>query len=130
MRTIEIDFDVFKTLTARLANEHQSYNDVLRELLKLPARVRDPFPTNRPAWISRGTSVPDGTEFRVHYKKKSYFARVVGSQLIFNGREAVTLSNAAKLITGNNVNGWDFWECQLPGETGWRKASTLRRRSP
>ena len=38
MRTIEVDFDVFKALTARRANEAVTENDVLRSLLGLNAK--------------------------------------------------------------------------------------------
>jgi hypothetical protein len=38
MRTIEVDFDVFKALTMRRSSEEVSENDVLRELLGLPTK--------------------------------------------------------------------------------------------
>ena len=41
MPTIEIDFDVFKALTLRRPSEEVSENDVLRQLLHLPAKVQE-----------------------------------------------------------------------------------------
>ena len=39
MNTIQIDFDVFKEITARRKSEAVSENDVLREVLGLPKRM-------------------------------------------------------------------------------------------
>lgn len=41
---IEVDFDVFKALTALRESEVDSYNEVIRRLLKLPSARREPEP--------------------------------------------------------------------------------------
>jgi predicted CopG family antitoxin len=131
MKTIEIDFDVFKALTARRSSEDVTENDVLRELLGLPRKKgASAFPApETPApddWIAKGVRFPAGTEFRAHYKGQTYLARVAEGALVFNGQSFDNPSPAAMQITGNPVNGWTFWECRLPGQTRWQMLKSLR----
>lgn len=134
MHTIEIDFDVFKALTMRRESERVTYNDVIRELLGIgPARARssagaeaDPQLASSADWVCKGVRFPTGTEFRARYKGKMHLGRVQDGVLTIDGRRADSPSDAARLITGNNVNGWNFWECRLPGESHWRSIKGLR----
>jgi hypothetical protein len=130
MPTIEVDFEVFKTITSRRPSEDVTENDVIRELLGLPARR-----PSRPAgvgfapgdWVTKGVRFPAGTEFRATYKGKVYLARVEGGALVLSGERFDSPSAAAGSITKNPVNGWTFWECRLPGRTEWQLIKSLRR---
>jgi hypothetical protein len=130
MTTIEIDFDVYKELTARRESEEFTYNDVLRKLLDLPATSRSrghrsssPAPND---WISKGVRFPVGTEFRAQYKGRVYHGSVEAGALVVDGKRYSSPSPAAGEITGNSVNGWTFWECRFPGEVSWRMIKSLR----
>jgi hypothetical protein len=133
LRTIEVDFDVFKAITLRRPTEDVTENDVLRELLGLPPK-RDVGATTRgPAagdWIVKGVRFPAGTEFRANYKGQLYLGRVDNGALVLNGQPYDTPSAAAMAITGNPVNGWTFWECRLPGLANWQIIKGLRRGKP
>ena len=88
MRTIEVDFDVFKALTLRRPAESVSENDVLRELLGLPTQRQSVAIAAGPApgdWVSKGVRFPAGTEFKATYKGKTYLGRVEGAALVLNG---------------------------------------------
>jgi Protein of unknown function (DUF2924) len=138
MMTIEIDFDVYKALTSRRADESVSYNDVLRGLLGLGAEsaggIRRLFglggaraaaaPSND--WIYKGIRFPAGTELRARYKGVMHRARIERGALILNGKRAGSPSEAARTITGTNVNGWRFWQCRLPGDGSWRRLESLQ----
>jgi hypothetical protein len=131
MPTIEVDFDVFKALTARRPSEEVTENDVLRGLLGLPSRKSLPGP-RRPVsgpddWVTKGVRFPAGTEFRAAYKGQIYLARVEGGALTLNDKRYDTPSAAAMSITGNPVNGWTFWEARLPGQAGWKIIKSLRK---
>jgi hypothetical protein len=132
MRTIEVDFDVFKALTLRRPTESVTENDVLRELLGLPRAGRSPttvVSTPEPgAWVSKGVRFPPGTEFRAHYKGETHLARVDNGALVLSGQRYDTPSAAAMAITGSPVNGWTFWECRMPGQAAWQMIKALRRR--
>jgi hypothetical protein len=129
MPSIEVDFDVFKALTALRPSEEVSDNEVLRELLKLPPKSpaavssADPTPGE---WVTKGVRFPAGTQFRAKYKGQMYLARVEGGALAFNGKLFDTPSKAAMAITTTPVNGWTFWECRLPGKSTWQMIKTLR----
>src|SRR5579871_6434620 len=121
MPTLEVDFDVFKALTARRPSEDVTENDVLRELLRLPRQGVPPKP-DRPApddWVTKGVRLPAGTELRAVYKGQTYLGRVASGALDLNGKRFDSPSAAAMSITHNAVNGWTFWQCRLPGQSRW-----------
>ena len=129
MAAIEVDFDVFKELTARRPSEDVTHNDVLRELLKLRP-VRHDAPPDRAIELGctfKGVHFPEGTQFRASYKGKVHTAAVRRSQWVDSeGIPRNSPSEAASGVTGNNVNGWTFWEAKRPGDTRWRKLEALR----
>jgi len=127
-QSIPIDFDVFKTLTARLESPADSYNRVLRRLLQLPTAGPEPTPmsTSGHSWHVGGVTFPAGTEFRAKYKGRTYLARVEDGALVYEGTRYDSPSPAAIAITGNSVNGWNFWQCKLPGRTSWVTMASLR----
>ena len=137
MRTIEVDFDVFKALTLRRPTESVTENDVLRELLGLSPALRSLSaaraasviapPIDPDSWLSKGVRFPAGTEFRAHYKGETHLARVEKGALVLAGKRYDTPSAAAMAITdGRPVNGWTFWECRTPGQATWRMIKTMR----
>jgi hypothetical protein len=136
MRTIEVDFDVFKALTLRRPTESVTENDVLRELLGLSPALRSLSaareasvvvpPIDPDSWLSKGVRFPAGTEFRAHYKGETHLARVEKGALVLVGKRYDTPSAAAMAITNSPVNGWTFWECRTPGQSAWRMIKTMR----
>ena len=102
MPTIEIDFDVFKALTASRRTEEVSENDVLRQLLRLPPRGApgpksdNPEPEDR---VTKGVRLPVGTELRATYKGQIHMARVSGGALVLNSQRFNSPSAAAMSIT-------------------------------
>ena len=130
MHTIEIDFDVFKELTTRRANEDVTYNDVLRELLHLGPARRETRPVDGTsegqAWRVKGVLFPDGTAFRAKYKGETHTGQVEDGALKVNGRPYDSPSAAAVSITGAPVNGWTFWQAKLPGQADWRVIDGFR----
>lgn len=132
MRTIDIDFDVFKALTASRQSEEVTYNDVLRDLLRLPPKRPDAgsgIADNavNGAWVSKGVHFPAGTEFRANYKGVSYLGKVDAGALVVNNKRFDSPSAAAVAITDSPVNGWTFWECRLPGKSSWQMIKSLRK---
>src|SRR5260370_42442640 len=129
MPSIEVDFDVFKALTALRPSEEVTDNEVLRELLKLPPKKPTPVSSDGPApgeWVTKGVRFPAGTQFRAKYKGQTYRASVESGALAFDGKPFDSPSKAAMAITKTPVNGWMFWECRLPGKSSWQMIKTLR----
>jgi Protein of unknown function (DUF2924). len=131
MTTIDIDFDVYKALTLRRQTEEMTYNDVLRELLGLgPRKNQIALTDSAPSpgdWVSKGVCFPFGTEFRANHKGKVYYGKVESGQLSVNGQYFNSPSAAADAITGNPVNGWNFWECRFPDKGSWQVIKSLRK---
>lgn len=132
MQTVDIDFDVYKALTVLRTSEADTYNDVMRALLKLPPLGKLPRvaePTEGMAWVSKGVIFPDGTEFRATYKGQNVTARVARGRLRGAGdKVAGSLSQAARLVTQNSVDGWTFWEVKRPSDMKWQRSGTLRQK--
>jgi len=128
MPTIEVDFEVYKALTARRPTENVTENDVLRQLLHLP-RQSVSAASDLPApedWVTKNVRIPAGTELRAMYKGQSYLARVEEGALVLNGRRFDSPSAAAMSITRNAVNGWNFWQARRPGQGAWMLLRELR----
>lgn len=69
--------------------------------------------------------LPDGTQLRMPYKQKDYFAKVVGDQIMYEGK-AFSPSNLVNEITGTSRNAWrDLW-IKFPGDSDWKLADELR----
>ncbi len=131
MVAIDVDFEVFKVLTARRKSERMTENDVIREALGLhePRRGGNDELSLRAesSWIVKGVEFPQGSEFRANYKGRLYTGAVDNGALVIGGRRFTSPSAAAVSITGNPVNGWVFWEVRLPGSFGWKPAVTFRK---
>lgn len=175
---IEVDFEVFKALTALRECESDSYNAVIRRFLGLPgvAEIRSPLdalrelgqlPTlssaleevgakpNRKGLFGSGQTrrnvpptgeeprgllsryvggvwfsnvhFPEGTKFRATYKGQSYVAEIRDGRWIgADGMARNSPSEAASAISNTNVNGWRFWQVQMPGDPSWRKLDDLK----
>ena len=129
---IEIDFEVFKTLTAMRESENTTYNDVLRRLLNLPQPTQAPAPTGAVSgrsFIAESVEFPHGTEFRMKHKGQWFTAKVSDGCLVQDGKGFTSVSKPACEITRTSVNGWKFWECRFPGHADWQSIDTLRHRS-
>ena len=134
MSSIQVDFEVFKELTARRTSESVTENDVLRGLLGLndsiPKSISKPETreTQGAPWVNKGVVFPHNTEFRATYKGQQYTGAIDNGALVINGERFSSPSAAAVSITENPVNGWRFWECRLPGTNRWKIIASMRKR--
>lgn len=134
MQTINIDFEVFKALTVRRDAESVTYNDVLRDLLGLGESLAAPVVLAASSanadkalgWTTKGVFFPIGTEFRARYDGVVHLGEVVVGGVKVGDKIASSPSRAARFVTHNSVNGWDFWECRLPGQSRWQSIKSLR----
>lgn len=131
--SIEIDFDVFKELTVRRSTPDVTENDVLRQLLGLNPVTSLQEQSNRAEsvsagipWTSKGVTFPHGTKLRAEYGGRSYYAAIENGAIVYDGKSYKSPSAVAHAVTGTSANGWAFWECQLPGKSGWVRISELR----
>ncbi len=140
---IDVDFDVYKSLTSKRLAEDHSYNDVLRELLGLPQLrqvVAQPVGIaveNSTALAlavapasglhTRGLFLPNGTKLRALYKGSQYEAAVGNGVIAMaSGKAFTSPSAAASAITQTTVNGWRFWEAMRPNDLSWQRLESLK----
>jgi hypothetical protein len=140
---IDIDFEVFKGLTAKLQNEADSYNEVIRRLLGLPStdlaaslgelsEKGEAWSTELPSGTLSGVwygnvFFPDGTTFRATYKGRTHFAQVRSGRWVDqDGFERTSPSDAASAISTSNVNGWKFWYGKRPTDLDWLRLDEFR----
>jgi hypothetical protein len=131
--SIGIDFDVFKELTLRRSRPDVSENDVLRQLLGLQPVTSLNEQSNGTEnllsgipWTSKGVTLPHGTKLRAEYGGRSYYARIESSAIVYEGMSYKSPSAVANAVTGTSVNGWSFWEAQLPSKSDWVQLSKFR----
>ena len=141
---VDIDFEVYKGLTAHLQSESDSYNEVIRRLLGLPSAGLTGGHINALEYglpVSAGNALAggvggvwygnvffmDGTIFRATYKGQTYFAEIRGGQWVgLDGVARTSPSHAASAISGTNVNGWRFWFGKRPGDLDWSRIDAFR----
>lgn len=128
--TIPIDFDVYKKLTSLLTGATDTYDNVLRRVfeLPLPDQKSDLAQPSGIPWVSKGVTLPHGTELRANHKGKVYEGTVDNGTLLINGQKFKSLSAAAFSITRTSINGWIFWQRRLPGSNTWQMLDTLRQK--
>lgn len=129
--TVEIDFDVWRELTARRSSKEVTYNDVIRGLLGWHLeweqwKAESPDGPRGEPWVQKGVTFPHGTKFRATYKGRLYEAVVDDGALLMDGKREKSTSGAARAVTGTSVDGWRFWECKMPGSDSWRPISEYK----
>ncbi len=93
--------------------ETDTYNDVLRRLLKLKSGKggKSRFEPNANDWIYKNVTLREGTELRFPYKGTAYKGRIKRGKIeLSTGERFTSPSAAACAITNTNVNGWRCWE--------------------
>ena len=139
---IDIDFEVFKELTARRIAEGDTYNEVIRRLLGLPASDFLEVGPALEAEGQRGKSAglggegvfysnvffSNGTRFRATYKGRTHHVSIKDGVWIDEyGIKRSSPSDAASSISKTNVNGWRFWYVNELLSDEWVRMDTLRR---
>ena len=149
MQQIEIDFEVFKALTARRLNPDHSNNDVIRDLLGLDSLIEPPDPIEilcdnsgtvydtkfgtgsllggATGFSARGIFLPNGSVLKATYKQQQHIARIESGRWIdADGKSHSSPSAAAKHITHSSVNGLRFWSVKRPKDPDWRRLDLLK----
>lgn len=144
---IEIDFEVYKAITARRTSEEDTYNDVLRRLLSLSesesalGALQDRMKPSgvdkvvaaliggdvTGAWIGN-VFLPEGTKLRATYKGRTFRAEIANELWTDeNGVVRQSPSEAAGAISGTSVNGWKFWYAKRPSDDDWHRLDEFRK---
>lgn len=69
--------------------------------------------------------LPDGTLIRMSYADTTYHAKVVGDEIIYEGR-AVSPRQLTLAIAGDGRNAWRDLDVRFPGDPSWKSANARR----
>jgi hypothetical protein len=75
---------------------------------------------------AEGVTFPEGTAFIAWYKDRAHWGHVKNGAIEIMGERFTSVSSAAVKVTGRPTNGWDFWQCKLPGKGEFVRISKLR----
>ena len=133
-RQIEIDVEVNRWLEGKRISFDQTHNDILRTEAGLPSlSPRSAAAANLSsngdsggAWAAKGATLPAGTRLRMSYNGKSFTGMIESGTWLVNGARYVSPSAAASALAGVSLNGWIYWEAQLPGTDRWQPVSKFR----
>lgn len=137
LRSIEIDWDIYKIVETERRSFDEPHYVALRRLLKLPVLKASPeneVGTGR-RWIEDGVEVPHGSLARMEYLRGSqvYEGQFLDGRLVVNGQSYATLSAAASALAKTkdgsrpSLNGWLYWKVKFPDEATWRSLDEMRR---
>lgn len=59
-------------------------------------------------------------------RKTAPISQQVAKALEVMGEQFTSTSSAAVKVTGRPMNGWDFWQCKMPGKSEFVRINTLR----
>jgi hypothetical protein len=132
-RQIEIDVEVNRWIESKRVSFDQTHNDILRAEAGLPPMSPRSAAINTPsngeatgAWTAKGAMLPAGTRLRMSYNGKTFNGVIESGSWIVNGARYVSPSAAASTLAGVSLNGWIYWEVQLPGTDRWQPISKFR----
>jgi hypothetical protein len=132
-RQIEIDVEVNRWIENKRISFDQTHNDILRAEAGLPSLPARSTAVNIPsngeaagAWTAKGATLPAGTRLRMSYNGKTFNGIIESGTWVVNGARYVSPSAAASTLAGVSLNGWLYWEAQLPGTDRWQQISKFR----
>lgn len=140
LSTIEIDWDIHRLIESERRGFDEPPYLALRRLLNLPEPASAGLATNlasigsgRP-WVEDGVEIPHGSRARMSYQhgRQQYEGVFLNGALLVNGKSYTSLSAAANAVavtkdgSKTQLNGWNYWEVQFPGEAKWRSLREMR----
>ncbi|MGL4313031.1 MAG: hypothetical protein ACRCSO_03490 [Sphingomonas sp.] len=132
-RQIEIDIDVYRFLEGRRTSFAQSQNDILRQLAGLDTSetIVDQQDTGRP-WTGKGVTLPHRTKLRMSYNGKVHVGEIADGSWVVEGKVFNSPSAAAGGVARTkkgqpvSLDGWSYWEAQLPSSHHWKRIDQMR----
>jgi len=136
--TVDVDLDVHRAIEAARQSFDESYNQILRRLLRIDASQLHPVETSRAkgggaadgGWskidrFGRSVFLPDGTDLRAAYAGRTVDGEIIAGMWVVAGHAynspSAALNANVRTRDGNpvNLNGWRHWEVKVPGSDTW-----------
>ena len=134
-RSIDIDFDIHRTIELNRKGFEESPNDVLRRLLGLDRLVTAPASkaSSGRHWRGQGVELPHGSQLRMSYNGSTFTGLIDDGAWLIEGVRHSTPSGAAIAVARTrsggrtNLNGWNYWQALMPGQSTWIPLNQLWR---
>lgn len=142
MPSIEISSELYVRLQQMMERPDRTPSDVIWRLVQEHDVPRAERPTSETGWSIKpteglstgGTVIPNGLRLRGRYGRTGVANAEVREGVIkYNGGTFESPSSAAIAASQDlgakttSVNGWRWWEYEMPGRPGdWRRLDTLR----
>ena len=124
--TIEIDFDVHKTIETNRNSFTETPNDVLRRLLGIEVKASLKVIENGKPYTYQHMQIPHGSEAIMTYNGVDYTARIEdGFWITQDGQRHKSPSGAASGIAvtksggKTKLDGWGYWRIKKPGSSDY-----------
>jgi len=136
MRQIRVESDVYLGILLHLEPGNANVSELLRRMLlvydaSLSAESSKPHRKNElitpSPWKTNGTSFDHDTVFQGLHNGRTYLARVVNGELVYNHQTYTSLSSLASRIRGYREDGWRFFTVRLPGKSKFQSLLTWPR---
>lgn len=138
MKSIDIDFHIYKKLEQERRNFSETYNEILHRLLEINTTIPETINVSgngdKAAWHGDGVILPHGTVCRLTYNKSLHTASIKNGKWITDDKGEVHTSpsgaaeSVARTKAGKKtkLDGWRYWEVKRPGDKEWKKLERLR----
>jgi hypothetical protein len=138
MRTIDIGLEVHKAIEAERRSLEEPENAILMRLLGLQAQTPDVPPAatalgSGAAWRKSGVELPHGTRLRASYSGQELEGVVLDGVWhvaggTYNSPSMALIHNVTtRSGQKTNLNGWNIWLVQRPGDPSFIRLLSLRR---
>lgn len=124
--TIEIDFDVHKTIETNRNSFTETPNEVLRRLLGIDVKASLKVVENGKPYIYLHMQIPHGSEAVMTYNGVDYTARIEdGFWITQDGQRHKSPSGAASGVARTKsggktkLDGWAYWRIRKPGSSDY-----------
>ncbi len=135
LRTIEIDYEIYKLIQLERRGFEEPEYLALRRLLKIPETEEKnesyPTPSGR-SWFGQGVELPHGTQLRMKYNGQIFRGQIDNGVWAVEGKRQNSPSAAAGAAASTkdgkhpSLNGWNYWEIKRPEDAGWHPLKSLR----
>ncbi len=93
----------------------------------LKEQDKESYKRKRHDLVWKKVTIPHGSEVRMNYKKKDYYAKVEDGSIIDGGRRFSPSEWAKHIASGTSRNAWRDLHFKFPNSKYWVPAEVLRR---
>ena len=79
-------------------------------------------------WSKDGITLPHGTKLRMAFNGQEQYGEIANGNIYVGGQNYNSLSDAARELSGQSMNGWLWWDVKMPDENCWTALRWIKHR--